>query len=196
MSEKCEIIISNGLETRVWTYHPTYGYGCAECCNGDRCDEDCDAKYRRPNCPHCGGSGWIKKDDASTPPTTEEAEIWKEIIKYLDQDIDYFLCIPELMQKYQLRRRSEQKLSCSLDEQQCRDSCEYKANRSECPFTRSEQNSEAIEFAKEKVTELVTLAYKEGFSRNGRPLGEWGDHYNENEAELKEYIGQLFKQNP
>ena len=54
-----ELIIVNGLKTRTWTYKPTIGYGCAECCNGDRCDEDCTARYRRPNCPHCKGRGWI-----------------------------------------------------------------------------------------------------------------------------------------
>jgi len=75
MSKEYEKIISNGLETRVWTYHPTYGYGCAECCNGDRCDEDCDSKYRRPNCPHCGGRGWIKKEDQQSQNTKNKSII-------------------------------------------------------------------------------------------------------------------------
>lgn len=59
------IIKAFGLTTNVWTYHPTYGYGCSECCNGDRCDSDCKAKYRRQdnNCPHCKGKGWIQKED-------------------------------------------------------------------------------------------------------------------------------------
>ncbi len=62
---KEEIITAYGLRTRVWTYHPTYGYGCSECCNGDRCDEDCTAVYkgRRKECPHCKGRGWIPKAD-------------------------------------------------------------------------------------------------------------------------------------
>jgi hypothetical protein len=64
-----EIIKVNGLETRTWTLHPEYGYGCAECCNGDRCDEDCTAKYKRSNCPHCGGSGWIKKESVEKVKT-------------------------------------------------------------------------------------------------------------------------------
>jgi hypothetical protein len=59
------VININGAITRVWTYKPEYGYGCAECCNGDRCDDDCTAKYRRPNCPHCKGKGWIKEVPAS-----------------------------------------------------------------------------------------------------------------------------------
>lgn len=54
-----EIIKVNGLETRTWIYKDNWGYGCAECCNGDRCDDECTAKYRRPNCPHCKGKGWI-----------------------------------------------------------------------------------------------------------------------------------------
>lgn len=55
-----------GLETRTWTFNEKNGkYGCAECCIGDRCDEDCDAPYkgRRKACPHCKGTGWIPKSD-------------------------------------------------------------------------------------------------------------------------------------
>lgn len=29
---------------------------------------------------------------------------------------------------------------CSLDEQQCRDSCEHKNNRSQCPFTNTQND--------------------------------------------------------
>lgn len=47
----------------TWT-KKQYGYGCAECCTGDRCDEDCTAKYRRGNCPHCK-NGWIPETDAN-----------------------------------------------------------------------------------------------------------------------------------
>ena len=55
------------LITKTWTYHNNYGYGCAECCTGDRCDDDCDAKYkgRRDICPHCKGEGWISIKDLS-----------------------------------------------------------------------------------------------------------------------------------
>ena len=64
MVEEYKIIEAFGLKTRTWTFDAKYGYGCAECCNGDRCDEDCDAIYkgRRNECPHCKGSGWIKSE--------------------------------------------------------------------------------------------------------------------------------------
>lgn len=52
-----------GLKTRVWAFKE-YGYGCSECCYGDRCDEDCTALYYRPNCPHCKGRGWIPANEA------------------------------------------------------------------------------------------------------------------------------------
>lgn len=29
---------------------------CAECCNGDRCDDP--THHDRANCPHCKGTGW------------------------------------------------------------------------------------------------------------------------------------------
>jgi hypothetical protein len=56
-----------GLKTRVWTYYNKIGYGCSECCNGDRCDQDCTAKYkgRRNECPHCQGKGWIPLADVT-----------------------------------------------------------------------------------------------------------------------------------
>ena len=58
-------ILAFGLKTRTWTLHKDYGYGCSECCNGDRCDDDCVAKYKRQdkNCPHCQGKGWIEQSD-------------------------------------------------------------------------------------------------------------------------------------
>lgn len=60
-------ILAFGLKTRTWTLHKDYGYGCSECCNGDRCDDDCVAKYKRQdkNCPHCQGKGWIKQSDVT-----------------------------------------------------------------------------------------------------------------------------------
>jgi hypothetical protein len=68
VTEEYQTIEVFGLKTRVWTYHQKYGYGCAECCTGDRCDEDCDAPYkgRRKECPHCKGNGWIKKEDVGS----------------------------------------------------------------------------------------------------------------------------------
>jgi len=62
--DKDEIIIAYGLKTRVWCLI-NGKYGCAECCNGDRCDEDCTAKYkgRRKECPHCKGTGWIPESE-------------------------------------------------------------------------------------------------------------------------------------
>ena len=32
------------------------GKRCAECCNGDRCDDP--THYSRQNCPHCKKTGW------------------------------------------------------------------------------------------------------------------------------------------
>lgn len=58
------LVTAYGKITRAWTKHKKYGYGCAECCNGDRCDENCRARYNRKakNCPHCMGEGWIRYD--------------------------------------------------------------------------------------------------------------------------------------
>lgn len=63
--EKEKTIKAYGLVTRYWTFSEKHGYGCAECCNGDRCDEDCTAVYkgRRKECPHCKGHGWIPLGD-------------------------------------------------------------------------------------------------------------------------------------
>lgn len=61
--EKGGVLEAYGLKTRYWGHNVNYGFGCAECCNGDRCDEDCTAVYkgRRKDCPHCKGEGWIPK---------------------------------------------------------------------------------------------------------------------------------------
>lgn len=32
------------------------GKRCAECCNGDRCDDP--THFDRRKCPHCKGTGW------------------------------------------------------------------------------------------------------------------------------------------
>lgn len=71
MANTYKIIEAFGLKTRTWTFSDHYGYGCAECCNGDRCDEDCDAKYkgRRKDCPHCRGKGFIKLEDVTSGHT-------------------------------------------------------------------------------------------------------------------------------
>jgi hypothetical protein len=72
------IIKAFGLETRTWTYREDHGYGCAECCWQDRCDEDCTAKYYRANCPHCKGKGWIKKEDIE--PMTNNTQLPAEVL--------------------------------------------------------------------------------------------------------------------
>lgn len=64
-SNKPKFIEAFGLKTRIWISHRLYGYGCAECCTGDRCEEDCTAVYKRKNCPHCKGKGWIKPEDVT-----------------------------------------------------------------------------------------------------------------------------------
>lgn len=71
MADEYKIIEAFGLKTRTWTLHDKYGYGCAECCTGDRCDEDCNSRTtpyhgRRKDCPHCKGKGWIKPDDVTS----------------------------------------------------------------------------------------------------------------------------------
>lgn len=65
-----ETITAYGLTTRVWDFSATRGYGCAECCTGDRCDEDCTRettpyKGNRKNCPHCKGLGWIPESEVN-----------------------------------------------------------------------------------------------------------------------------------
>ncbi len=67
--EEHKTIEAYGLKTRTWTFNETRKqYGCSECCNGDRCDEDCTAKYKgdRKNCPHCKGKGWIPLEDVTS----------------------------------------------------------------------------------------------------------------------------------
>jgi len=70
MMEKMTIT-AYGLTTRVRTKHPDWGYGCSECCNKDRCDRDCDAKYERSKCPHCNGQGWIPEEDVTIKPNPD-----------------------------------------------------------------------------------------------------------------------------
>lgn len=53
--QKIVAVKAFGLITRVFDFSENSGYGCSECCNGDRCEDDCTATYRRrdKNCPHC-----------------------------------------------------------------------------------------------------------------------------------------------
>lgn len=46
---------------------------CAECCNGDRCDNP--THYERRFCPHCKGTGWAI--------WTEEGQV--DYLKYLTE---------------------------------------------------------------------------------------------------------------
>jgi hypothetical protein len=43
-------------------------------------------------------------------------------------------------------------------------------------------------FGREEVVKLVEAAYKEGFSQNGMPLGEWSDNLESNEENLSGWI--------
>jgi hypothetical protein len=38
------------------------GKRCAECCNGDRCDDP--THFDRQSCPHCKGTGWALWSEA------------------------------------------------------------------------------------------------------------------------------------
>lgn len=84
------------------------------------------------------------------PPTTEQSELWKEAFEelglqyfYKDDTLDRMRNI--IITKYVITRRA---LTCALDEQQCRDSCDHKEDRSQCPFvTRKQEVPEAVSFA-------------------------------------------------
>jgi len=72
-----------GLTTRYYDFK-NGEYGCAECCNGDRCDEDCTAKYKgdRKNCPHCKGKGFIPEsalDKSVSPLTAADQKVYTPI---------------------------------------------------------------------------------------------------------------------
>lgn len=52
-----------GKVFEAYELHPTRGYGCDMCCNGDRCDNP---KHRhRSECPYCKGKGWIPESEAT-----------------------------------------------------------------------------------------------------------------------------------
>lgn len=93
--DKVKSITAYGLKTRVWTFNEKYGYGCSECCTGDRCDEDCNGKTtpyhgRRRQCPHCKGKGWIPKEDATINKDFFDSPTMRYIKKKIVDDIDYF----------------------------------------------------------------------------------------------------------
>lgn len=57
-------------------------YGCAMCCNGDRCDEDCKAGYkgRRKDCPYCKGTGFFKHIPSIAVPLEDKQSSQKKLI--------------------------------------------------------------------------------------------------------------------
>lgn len=77
MNFKQEVTITvNGLPTRVYSYEEKYGFGCAMCCSGDRCDEDCTAVYKNnKHCPHCQKQRYIKLESVELT-TLEEIEFY------------------------------------------------------------------------------------------------------------------------
>ena len=95
------IVYTNGIPTRVWTYNDEYGYGCAECCNGDRCEEDCTAKFKRPNCPHCGGTGWIKPDKLDNEWKVKYDELMRQNDKLNAQATGWRPLLEEVFQKHE-----------------------------------------------------------------------------------------------
>lgn len=61
--EKEFIIVMNGKDVLAWSFDQIdRKFGCAECCTGDRCDDDC-KKINRKNCPYCKGTGWIPEKE-------------------------------------------------------------------------------------------------------------------------------------
>lgn len=48
-------------EGRTFERSGQYGLGCAECCNGDRCDDP--THFSRESCPFCLGTGTNKSCD-------------------------------------------------------------------------------------------------------------------------------------
>jgi hypothetical protein len=61
--------------------------GCAECCNGDRCD---DPTHRdRENCTYCLGSGTPSAPQAAKPERDELVEAAREALSELIEIADY-----------------------------------------------------------------------------------------------------------
>lgn len=80
-------------ECRTWTQKGGE-WGCSECCWGDRCDEDCDATYRRPNCPFCKGKGWFKEQPLFAFPlvpvkSEDEDALWRDVYAEAEAAIDW-----------------------------------------------------------------------------------------------------------
>ena len=57
-------IVAFGLKTKVFCHDPKMGYGCDECCNGDRCDNPNHGS--RMHCRHCKGKGWIPSSEVTS----------------------------------------------------------------------------------------------------------------------------------
>jgi len=62
------IQLKTGETIKVWTYIVDSGYGCDNCCNGDRCEDR--THIAREDCTHCQGMGWIL-DDAVNMQVTQ-----------------------------------------------------------------------------------------------------------------------------
>lgn len=57
-------------ELRTWDN----GKRCAECCNGDRCDDP--THYDRSRCPHCRGTGWALWTEAGREDYVHYLQNW------------------------------------------------------------------------------------------------------------------------
>lgn len=162
-------------EARTYTHHPAYGYGCAECCNGDRCDEDCDATYRRPNCPYCKGSGWYKEKPyyvaaINTPPPQSEGELWKDvreiICKYSgNPSVSWEAVKNGLTDKYALSLRSDKPEAVEQENERLRAVLE--GIKTECyelgfPYEAYKDNTAARQMAIKlnEISEAVSKALK------------------------------------
>lgn len=66
------------------------GWRCAECCNGDRCDDS--SHYDRAKCPHCKGTGsaiwnmYAKENEAKALKAERDAlrEALREMVRVAD----------------------------------------------------------------------------------------------------------------
>ena len=106
-------------ECRNWTKREKDGWGCAECCNRDRCDEDCDATYYRPKCPFCKGKGWFKeqplfafliKEESPAVPlsATVQEDAWTELLTDLSYvETDYQNDCHSVSHKYAREERAK-----------------------------------------------------------------------------------------
>ena len=60
-------------ELRTWDK----GERCAECCNGDRCDDP--THYERTRCPHCKGTGWALWSEQGREAYCEHLQVWRRM---------------------------------------------------------------------------------------------------------------------